>query len=501
MRRGWWHRLGSVRARAAVGAALATLAVLVAGGYLVRGAVERDLERGAVEAASTDAVLLAVRVNRQSHALDSGASYAIVGADGHIWFATGMFSGNGPLGAAPLPPAPADQPDYAARTTRLRFPAWNAGPDPYYADLSLTPRMLPVATSVTEEMPPHAVAAFVTSGGGLVPGETLPPAQRFTVYVVRSPQPADTAVASVTRTAAWSLPVAVLFVAVVAWFAAGRALRPVEAMRGRMASITSGSLAQRIPVPSSGDELTGLATTINATLDRLQHALAEQRRFVSDASHELRTPLAVLRSSLEIALTHPDRSDWPAVVTAALTDTGRLQRLADDLLLLARLDHGDTTRPDVVDLAGIVAEQVAEQVAERSHADGADGAGVTLDTGAAGPVLVRGSELDLARVVRNLVDNAVRHASTRVTIAVTTAGDTAVLTVTDDGPGIPAADRERVFDRFVRLDQARGRVHGGTGLGLAIVRGIVARLGGTVQVTDTATLTVRLPLHHEPPDP
>lgn len=450
------RRFFSVRTRAALGAALATLAVFAAGGFLVHGAVERDLGRSAVEAAKRDADLLAVRVSRQTHSLDSGASYAIVGADGRVWFRTGMFSGNGPLGRAPLPAAPGDQADYEVRVNPVRFPAWTAGPDPYYADLSMTPRTLSVATSVTETMPADLVRELLAPTGASAPGQPAQPAQRFTVYVVRSPQAADTAVASVTRTAAWTLPVAVLFVAAVAWFAAGRGLR-------------------------------------HATLERLQQALAEQRRFVSDASHELRTPLATLRSSLEIALAHPQRRDWPAVVRTALADTGRLQQLADDLLLLARLGPdastaGPVDRP-VVDLAGIVAEQVGE----RAHSGPAT---ITLpDTG---PVLVRGAELDLSRVVRNLLDNAVRHAQRHVAVELTATDGTAVLTVTDDGPGIPEADRERVFDRFVRLDPARDRPDGpaghGAGLGLAIVRGVVTRLGGTVEVTGPATLTVRLPV-------
>ncbi|GAA1035768.1 HAMP domain-containing sensor histidine kinase [Virgisporangium ochraceum] len=479
------RRFGSVRARAAFGAALATLAVFAAGGYLVRGEVARDLERSDLEAVREDANLLAVRVSRESHALDAGTSYAIVGADGHVWFRNGMFSGNGPLGMAPLPPAPADHRDYDVRTVRLAFPAWASGPDPYYSGLSTTPRRLAVAVCVTEELPAGSVTAFLTPAGAAAPDQPPLPAQRFTVYVVRSPQAADEAVASVTRTAGWMLPAAVLFVAVVAWLVAGRALRPVEAMRARMASITGSGAVRRIPVPPAGDELTDLATTINATLDRLQSALAEQRRFVSDASHELRTPLTTLRSALEIALAHPDGRDWPAVVSAALADTGRLQRLTDDLLLLARVDHG--SRPPVTDLASVVAERVAERPPT-------DGPTITVSTLETGAVPVPGTELDLSRIVDNLLDNAVRHARALVDVGLTVDGAAAVLTVSDDGPGIPVADRERVFDRFVRLDEARDREQGGTGLGLAIVRGIAVRLGGTAGVTDTATVTVRLPV-------
>lgn len=476
-----------------MGAALATLVIFGAGGYMVHGVVGRQLEQQAIEQAKKNANLLAIRVNRGSHAMADGTSYAIIGADGEMWFTSGLFRGNGPLANAPLLTAPEDQESHSVRVVKMRFPAWKLPPDPYYVGMSMRPRVLRVAMSVTGPMSSLEITAL-RHGGELPPEADLLPAQRVTVYVVESPDTAEKAMNSIQRVSTWTMSVAVLFVTLVAWFATGRALRPVEAIRARMAVITAHGSAQRVPVPSTGDELTSLAVTINATLDRLERALAEQRRFVVDASHELRSPLTNLRSSLEVALTHPDRDDWPAVVTAALTDTERLQQLAEDLLVLARVDHG-VRSSGVVDLAGVVAEQMAE----RAHTDHT---GIEYTADVTGSVLVVGTESDLQRVLRNLLDNAARHSRTTVTARVTERDDAAVLTISDDGPGIPPGDRERVFERFVRLDDGRGRTEGGVGLGLAIVRGIVTHLGGNVHVTDRATITVSLPLatDHVPTD-
>ena len=228
-------------------------------------------------------------------------------------------------------------------------------------------------------------------------------------------------------------------------------------------------------------------------LDRLEHAIKEQRRLVPDASHELRGPLAALRSSLEIPLARPDGADWPQVVTGAPADTERLQLLTDDLLLLAAADEQHRARPpEPVDLAAVAAEQLAE----RAHLAGVDGPGWAATALERAPV--RGSEILLGRLVRNLLDNAARYARGTVAASVTVADGWAVLTVADDGPGVAPADRERVFDRFVRLDDARGRATGGAGLGLSLVRSIARNLGGTAAFTDPlvgagARVVVRLP--------
>ncbi|MER5266322.1 ATP-binding protein [Actinosynnema sp. NPDC002837] len=215
--------------------------------------------------------------------------------------------------------------------------------------------------------------------------------------------------------------------------------------------------------------LAWLATTTGDTFVRLNAALDRQRRFTSDASHELRTPLASARTQLEVLLAHPDRVDWRRTAENTVLDLDRMQAVVTDLLSLARLEGPlDRHRVDLAELAGVP-----------------------------GPVEVIGDRPQLERILRNLLGNAERHASSQVTVTVTVEGDTAVLRVADDGPGIPGADRERVFEPFVRLDEGRARDEGGAGLGLAIVREGVRAHGGTVEVEDSdrgTVMAVRLPL-------
>ncbi|QFZ20115.1 sensor histidine kinase [Saccharothrix syringae] len=278
--------------------------------------------------------------------------------------------------------------------------------------------------------------------------------------------------------------------ALVVWVAMGRVLRPVEAIRREMADITEHDLTRRVPVSRGRNEVAALATTVNATLDRLEAVVEDNRRFVADASHELRSPIAALRAELEIATAHPGLTDWPAVVDAALTDTHRLQQLATDLLLLARLDHTSTTTPgsDIVDLTTLVRDQTAHR--RSRHA-------LTVDLPGR-PTPVHGSHSLLDRLLGNLLDNAERHATTAITVRLTTDNNHATLEVLDDGPGIPLEDRERVFDRFTRLDDARTRDTGGTGLGLPIARRIATNHHGTLHATDHpnggARLVITLPL-------
>ncbi|RFS81279.1 sensor histidine kinase [Actinomadura spongiicola] len=322
-------------------------------------------------------------------------------------------------------------------------------------------------------------------------------AQRLTVYTLVASERARTAVTTLDRLVRWGMPGAAVFVGLTAWLVTGWALRPVEAIRAKMAGITAGDLDQRVPVPPTADVVAGLARTTNETLDRLEQAHLRQRSFVADASHELRSPLAALRGTLEIPLARPQRADWPAVVAAALADTVRLQRLTDDLLLLSAEEH----RPRegaAVDLADLVEEQIAERAYSGTASDTASGAAPAFGCDVERPALVLGEEARLARVVRNLLDNAARHARSTVHASVRLDAGTVVLTVTDDGAGVPPADRERIFDRFVRLDDARDRADGGTGLGLAIVRELVTALGGSVRVTGGSTFTVRLPADQSP---
>ena len=268
----------------------------------------------------------------------------------------------------------------------------------------------------------------------------------------------------------------------------GRALRPVERMREQAAAIGATDLAgRRIDVPPTGDELARLAVTLDELLDRLDGALQQQRRFVADAAHELRTPVAAMLSQLELRAREGAPGEGGADADLA-KDARRLADLVEDLLALTRLESTRLTQAGAVDLDDIVLSEVA-WLRRTSDVD-VDARGV----GAAQAVADAGL---IARVVRNLLDNAARHAAALVTVTLNARGDNAVLTVTDDGSGIPPDERERVFQRFTRLDDGRLRTHGGAGLGLAIVREVVAMHQGSVAIEDAdpgARLVVRLPL-------
>jgi signal transduction histidine kinase len=298
----------------------------------------------------------------------------------------------------------------------------------------------------------------------------------------------------------YALPLVLLAAVGVAWLLIGRTLRPVERMRAEAAEITGTDLHRRIPEPGSDDEIGRLARTLNTMLDRLEDSAARQRRFVADASHELRTPVAAIRTSLEVGLAHPDRAPWPELATRAVDEAARLQRVVDDLLRLARADDDPlTVRRVPVDLA-VLAHSAVDAASSRIP--------VELDT--QDGVRVTGDPDQLTRLIRNLLDNADRYAETSVRLSVALDGtETAVLEVADDGPGIPAADRDRIFDRFVRLQSARDRKAGatsGTGLGLSIARDIATAHGGVITVGATtpdlggeargARFSVRLPAHN-----
>jgi len=266
------------------------------------------------------------------------------------------------------------------------------------------------------------------------------------------------------------------------------ALRTVDRLRRQVEAITATDLHLRVDTPRPRDEVRALAVTMNELLERLDDAATAQRRFVADAAHELRSPLAALHAQLEVGMRHPDPQRLVQRLPAMHQDTARLARLVDDLLALARLD--ETSRPhrrDLVDLDEIVFDQVAVL---------RPGARVPIRTGQVSAGLVRGDADLLTRVVRNLLDNAVRYAAARVDVALTTTDGQVQLAVTDDGPGIPPEASERVFHRFERLEAARDRDSGGSGLGLAIVHDAVRSNGGSVTVQDAspgARLVVRLP--------
>ncbi|WP_052230030.1 HAMP domain-containing sensor histidine kinase [Streptomyces sp. CT34] len=322
---------------------------------------------------------------------------------------------------------------------------------------------------------------------GLLDGRPTAPVENLTLHILVTPQDAEEAVATVDHVLYAGLPAAVLLVALIVWTTTSRALHPVEVIQQRLRTITSRDLSLRVPVPPRQDEIARLAATTNDTLDRLEQAAEQQRRFTADASHELRTPLAALRADLEVALHYPDRTDWPDVVRGALGDTERLEQLIEDLLLLADLDNRSPSTAQPVDLAALARKAAAQA---RRHAPDSVSVSVSVrvDCPAGGGVTVHGDPRQLARLLRNLLDNAVRHARGRVlvTVSADAATATALVEVRDDGPGIPAEHHEKIFERFTRLDASRNRTSGGTGLGLAIAREIAHNHHGTLTLGETA---------------
>ncbi|MFF1699915.1 sensor histidine kinase [Streptomyces sp. NPDC058257] len=323
--------------------------------------------------------------------------------------------------------------------------------------------------------------ARVTTGSATVDGETAD--YRFAAVEVNTESKGDLTVyagaplaarQSAVSTALTSMligfPLLLAVIAGVTWLVTRRALRPVDAIRAEMAAITaSEDLARRVPEPDTHDEIARLATTTNETLAALQTSVERQRRFVADASHELRSPIASLRTQLEVGAAHPELLD----VDGAVEDTVRLQELAADLLLLARLDAGEKPGGGRVDLAALAREELSQRTRDR----------VDVRTDLAN-VEVTGSRGQLSRVLGNLVNNAQRHARSHVTVTTRADGTWAVLEVSDDGEGVAESERDRIFERFVRLDDARARDDGGAGLGLAIARDVAARHGGTLTVRE-----------------
>lgn len=308
------------------------------------------------------------------------------------------------------------------------------------------------------------------------------------VVVGRSGASADETLATVAVLLAVAVPVVLGLVALTTWIAVGRSLTPVDRMRRQVDGISGTDLSQRVDDPGTGDELSSLGRTMNALLDRLATSQAAQRRFVSDASHELKSPLASLRQYAEVAASYPDRISQAELTEAVLEEGTRLEGLVQGMLVLTRADEGALAlRRGEVDVTGVL-------MGERERIAALGSLVVELD---ARPARVSADGAFVAQAVRNLVDNAARHARSRLRFAAVVHEGSVFVIVEDDGPGVPPADRERIFERFVRLDDARSRDAGGSGLGLAIVRVIARSHGGDVRVDASplggARFTLRLP--------
>jgi signal transduction histidine kinase len=316
------------------------------------------------------------------------------------------------------------------------------------------------------------------------------PAGPRIVVVGGSLADAEESVLDVMWALAAGLPVLLLVVAVTTWRVVGRALAPVEAIRAEVAEVSEAQLHRRVPEPRGQDEIGRLAATMNQMLGRLDDSREMRRRFTSDASHELRSPVASIRQHAEVALAHPDRTTVGELAGAVLDESRRVQDLVEDLLVLAAVDEDGLAQVrDPVDLDDLVLAQ-----AQDLRAFGT----VEVDTSAVSGGRVRGDAVRLRRVVRNLLDNAARHARSLVAVGLREQGGAVVLWVDDDGAGIPPERRSQVFERFVRLDEARTRDGGGTGLGLAIVAEVVAAHGGTVVAAERpgggGRIEIRLPV-------
>ena len=285
-------------------------------------------------------------------------------------------------------------------------------------------------------------------------------------------------------------PLLVAILAGSGWVLCSAALRPVRRMTERAAEFSATDAHQRLPVPDSGDEIAQLGITLNGMLDRIQAATAHERAFVDDASHELRTPISILRTEIELALRNPgDRAEVEAALRSALEEAERVSRLAEDLLVLARAAAGALPlRRQAVGL-----REAAETAAARAGAIG--GPDITVEGEEA---MADADPERVEQVLTNLIDNARRHATSKVCLVVTNRGDEVELVVADDGPGFALQVEGSAFDRFTRGDATRRRNTGGAGLGLAIVETIVKGHGGSVTAgggppLGGATVTVRLP--------
>lgn len=442
--RGGWARrvMAPVRVRVTLAATSVALVVGVVGAVLFVASLNRDLDRALVDSARQQVATITAQLEHGS----TPEQAAVTARDDVI---TQILSPQGDIIGS----------DHPEVSTRLRDSAGVSS-----------------SVRVPELDDTYVVVAAVAPSGEVV-------------TVARSQEQLSQARRTAGTLLAVALPLGLALVAVAVWLAVGHALRPVESMRREAAQITTAHEDRRLPVPPGGDEISRLAATLNQMLERIGSSQRAQRQFASDASHELRSPLAVIRQLAEVARRHPDQADVVILTDGILAEEGRVEELVAALLTLARLEDREPAMERVVDLDDVV---LAEVVRARPAS------GLEIDATGVGAGQVRGEEILYGQVVRNLLSNAVRHARSRVQVSLQETDGQVRLVIADDGRGIPVGDRERIFGRFVRLDDARARDEGGAGLGLAIVAKVVAGLQGSVLVDEApgggARFTVTLPV-------
>ncbi|MFJ7244323.1 ATP-binding protein [Kitasatospora sp. NPDC098652] len=448
----WWARR-SLRARLTTAAAVVIAAGLAAAALVLTGWLHNSLIGGLDETALQRAQLIAAAVDRQpldqaipASAEAEGTAIQIIDSSGAVRASSGNIQ---------------DEPRL------FTFPAPDHGHAP-----ARTVHGVPIGDE-------SAYRALALAAGT--------PPDRVAVYVALSTAGVDRSLAVLDAGLAIGAPLLLAVLTGTCWALTGHALRPVETLRRQAEQITTAHLDQRLAVPPSRDEVARLAETLNDLLTRLDTSISRQRQFIADAAHELRNPLSTLKTELETATRRPGSTHWATTLPDLLAETTRLSALVDDLVQLARLDAHPALRRTPMDLDDIVYAEV-RRLRTRSP--------LTIDQHQVTPARMIGDRHALGRLVRNLLDNAARHATNRIDVTLHVRAGTAELTVADDGRGIPPGDRERVFDRFTRLDDARGRDRGGVGLGLAIVRDIATAHGGSAEVRDNtpgAKFIIRLP--------
>jgi len=456
---GWWRRR-SLRARLTLATSAGLAVALALAAVLLVNALRASLIRGLDLSARQGAVEVAALIDENR--LPSPVPVAPGTLTVQVLDSSGRITNVSPGADRLVPMLPPAQAEAAARTGQART---LAGPP-----LGLPSLIRVVAVGAAGQ---HVVIAAVSYAE------------------VRD------SLATLVKVLAIGTPLLFALLALATWLLTGYTLRPIAELRRGAAEVTETGVPRDLPVPPARDEVRSLAITLNDMLSRLADAQQRQRDLVSDTAHELRSPIASIRAQLEVALDHPDGLDWTETARDVHADTLRLARLTEDLLLLARLD-GQHLRTRPIDLAAMC-ESVAARYATARVPVRAEAAAPDLNK----RCVVAGDQDALARLLVNLLDNAVRHAASRVCVSVREEGGWAVLTVTDDGPGIPPEDAERVFGRFARLDDARARAgedspgDEGAGLGLAIVRSTAEAHGGSVSLGDAwpgLRAVVRLPL-------
>jgi len=467
---GRWARLsGSLRFRASVGAVLIVSAAFALGGASVVWALRSSLESSTANTASAEALDIASFITTRGRvpvrlpvSIEDTAAQ-VVSESGTVLSASQNLAGQPPM--VDLHPAPGKL---------ISAPS-----------VVLHPRITQHARLHLDFDSRFAVSAVGFSGQGL----------SGTVLVAASLGAADRAVMSVATALVAAFALLAVLVGALVWAVTGLALRPVERIRREVAELSVSNLRRQLVEPPGDDEIRRLAQTMNTMLERLARSTERERQLVGDVSHELRNPLASLRTQLEVATINatPGSSN---LLAGAIAEVERMSTLVDGLLTLERLDNGTLLRhDDDVDLDELALTE-GDRLRGRRRVD--------VSVRGVGGARVRGDEGQLRRMVANLADNAERHARRRVAFVVRQEGNFAVIEVVDDGPGVPPEMRERVFERFVRLDTARSHRDSGAGLGLAIVRQIARAHGGAVWVEDAepgARFVVRLPRPAPGPTP